>query len=688
MINNNNKSNNKTPIKHKPNITWIYAAIAILFVIISLFFNNTPASKEIGWKQLAQMIKENDIKKIVIVNNETAEIYLTPAAKQKADSTGTQNEFSKYAVTTYPDFYMTIGSVEAFERRLDELQSNIPPEKRVDLQYEKRENYFYDIMSWIFPILIFFAIWIFLFRKVAGGGGGGSQIFNIGKSKAKVFDKENKIKVDFNDVAGLEEAKIEIKEIVDFLKNPAKYTQLGGKIPKGVLLVGPPGTGKTLLARAVAGEADVPFFSLSGSDFVEMFVGVGASRVRDLFKQAKEKSPCIIFIDEIDAIGRARGRNINVGGNDERESTLNQLLTEMDGFEPNSGIIVIAATNRADILDPALLRAGRFDRQINLELPNLNERKEIFKVHTRKLKLADDIDLEMLAKQTPGFSGADIANVCNEAALIAARKNKNKIYREDFMDAIDRVIAGLEKRTKVITKKEKKTIAFHESGHAIVSWMLEHAHPLVKVSIVPRGKALGAAWYMPEERQITTYEQMLDEMCATLGGRAAEELTFGTISTGALDDLERVTKKAYAIIAYFGMSDTLANISYYDSTHQYDMYLSKPYSEKTAEEIDREVQKLIDEQYKRAKKILSEHKQNLQQLAELLLEKEIIFAEDVEKVMGIPKAKPECEEESDKEENPQNTHEPPSTKDNDSATENTETPVNINDNDKNTNNGN
>jgi len=635
---------NKKPLKNKPNITWIYAAIAISFIIISLFFNTQPAVKEIGWKQLSNLLSNNNIEKIVIVNNEKAEIYLTAEARQRLDSSNVQKDLSKYAVKTYPDYFMIIGSVEAFERRLDELQNNTPPEKRVDLQYEKRENYFYDILSWIFPILIFFAIWIFLFRKVSGGGGSGSQIFNIGKSKAKVFDKENKIKVDFNDVAGLEEPKIEIKEIVDFLKNPTKYTKLGGKIPKGILLVGPPGTGKTLLARAVAGEADVPFFSLSGSDFVEMFVGVGASRVRDLFKQAKDKSPCIIFIDEIDAIGRARGKNINLGGNDERESTLNQLLTEMDGFEPNSGIIVIAATNRADILDPALLRAGRFDRQIYLELPNYKERIEIFKVHTRKLKLDESVDLEMLSKQTPGFSGADIANVCNEAALIAARKNKEKIYREDFIDAVDRIIAGLEKRTKIITKREKKTIAFHESGHVIVSWMLEHAYPLVKVSIVPRGKSLGAAWYMPEERQITTYEQILDEICTTLGGRAAEELIFGTISTGALDDLERVTKKTYAIIAYFGMSEILQNISYYDSTHQYDMYLSKPYSEKTAEEIDHEVKKIIDMQYKRAKKILSEHKEQLKQLAELLLNKEVIYADDVEKIIGKPKSKPneEC----------------------------------------------
>ena len=644
--------NKKPTLNKKPqsNVTWIYAAIAILFIIISIFFNNSSSTKEISWKELIPLIQSKKVEKIVIINNETAEIYLKPEAKKKLQK-DSNNKFSKYAVSNAPDYKMTIGTVEAFQNKLDEIQKNIPIEQRVDIKYEKESNYWYEILSWVIPLLIFFAIWIFLFRKMSGGGAGGSQIFSVGKSKAKIFDKENNINVNFNDVAGLEEAKVEIKEIVDFLKNPTKYTNLGGKIPKGVLLVGPPGTGKTLLARAVAGEANVPFFSLSGSDFVEMFVGVGASRVRDLFKQAKEKSPCIIFIDEIDAIGRARGRNINIGGNDERESTLNQLLTEMDGFEPNSGIIVIAATNRADILDPALLRAGRFDRQIYLELPNLAERKEIFKVHTRKLKLDKSVNLDMLAKQTPGFSGADIANVCNEAALIAARKNKDKIYMEDFLDAIDRIIAGLEKRTKVITKKEKKTIAYHESGHALVSWVLEHANPLVKVSIVPRGRALGAAWYLPEERQITTYEQLLDDICATLGGRAAEELIFGTISTGALDDLEKVTKKVYAIIAYFGMSEKLKNISYFDSNHQYEMFFGKPYSEKTSEEIDTEVKKLIEIQYERAKTILSKHRKALEDLAAYLLEKEIIYSDDVERIVGFPKVKAECEQNEEEKNN-------------------------------------
>ena len=636
-----NKNNNK-----KPSPLWIYGGIAILFLIISVLFDSAPKGKEVGWKKLSDLLRNKEIERIVIINKEVAEIYLTEEAKSK--ETGENNTFARY--TKVPDYYMNIGSLDAFERRLDELQNNIPPEKRVDVQYEKRTDYVGSILSWLIPIIFFFVIWFFLFKKISGGGaGGGGQIFNIGKSKAKVFDKENKVKVTFTDVAGLEEAKEEVKEIVDFLKSPNKYTKLGGKIPKGVLLVGPPGTGKTLLARAVAGEAEVPFFSLSGSDFVEMFVGVGASRVRDLFKQAKDKSPCIIFIDEIDAIGRARGRSV-VGGNDERESTLNQLLTEMDGFEPNSGIIVIAATNRADILDPALLRAGRFDRQIHLDLPNLVERKEIFKVHTKNLKLAEDVNIEQLSKQTPGFSGADIANVCNEAALIAARKNKDKIYMEDFMAAIDRVIAGLEKRTRIITKKEKKTIAVHESGHAIVSWMLKYAHALVKVSIVPRGRTLGAAWYMPEERQITTYEQILDEMCATLGGRAAEETMFDTISTGALDDLERVTKRAYALISYFGMGEKIKNLSYYDSTHDYDGYLNRPYSEKTAEEIDEEVRKIVEVQYERAKRILAENKDKLEALSELLKEKETIFADDVERILGVSKAMPENEMEEEVEE--------------------------------------
>jgi cell division protease FtsH len=468
----------------------------------------------------------------------------------------------------------------------------------------------------------------------AGGPGGGTNIFNVGKSRARIFDKDENIKLDFKDVAGLEEAKVEVKEIVDFLKKPKKYTDLGGKIPKGALLVGPPGTGKTLLAKAVAGEAHVPFFSLSGSDFVEMFVGVGASRVRDLFKQAKEKAPCIVFIDEIDAIGRARGKNPNMGANDERENTLNQLLTEMDGFASNAGVIILAATNRADILDKALLRAGRFDRQIYVELPDLNERKEIFKVHLRPLKFEKELEVDFLARQTPGFSGADIANVCNEAALIAARKSKKVVQKQDFLDAIDRIVGGLEKKNKIITQEEKRTIAYHEAGHATISWMLEHASPLVKVTIIPRGKSLGAAWYLPDERQITTRDQLLEEMTATLGGRAAERIIFGKISTGALNDLERVTKQAYAMVTYYGLSENIGNLSYYDSTGQSEWSFQRPYSDKTAELIDREVKEIIDEQYTRAMDILSHHKQGLINLAEQLLEKEVIFAEDLEKIFG------------------------------------------------------
>jgi AFG3 family protein len=495
-------------------------------------------------------------------------------------------------------------------------------------------------MEWIFPILIIVLIWVFIFRRMSkGSGGGGGNIFSVGKSKAQLFDKESDTKSDFKDVAGLKEAKVEVREIVDFLKRPKKYTELGGKIPKGVLLVGPPGTGKTLLAKAVAGEANVPFFSLSGSDFVEMFVGVGASRVRDLFKQAKEKAPCIVFIDEIDAIGRARGRNASMGSNDERENTLNQLLTEMDGFANNAGVILMAATNRADVLDSALMRAGRFDRQILLDLPDLNERKEIFDVHLKPIKLEKHLDIDFLAKQTPGFSGADIANVCNESALIAARNEKKSVERQDFLDAVDRIIGGLERKSKLISKKEKKTIAFHESGHASVSWLLEHASPLLKVTIIPRGKALGAAWYLPEERQITTRAQLLDEMCAALGGRAAEKLIFNEISTGAANDLEKVTKQASAMVTYFGMSEEIGNISFYDSSGQSDMSFTKPYSEKTAELIDNEVKKLISDAYNRALTILSENKEKLTQLAEILLEKEVIFTDNLEKIFGKRKGK-------------------------------------------------
>ena len=498
---------------------------------------------------------------------------------------------------------------------------------------QDKNDFWEKLMGWLFPLIIFVGIWIFIMRRM-GGGAGGSQIFNIGKSKATLFDKDLQVKVTFNDVAGLEEAKVEVMEIVDFLKNPKKYTSLGGKIPRGALLVGPPGTGKTLLAKAVAGEAQVPFFSLSGSDFVEMFVGVGASRVRDLFRQAKEKAPCIVFIDEIDAVGRARGKAPSFSANDERESTLNQLLTEMDGFATNSGVIILAATNRAEILDRALLRPGRFDRQIFLDLPDVNGRKEIFNVHLKPIKITTDLDIDFLSKQTPGFSGADIANLCNEAALIAARKNKTVVEKQDFLDAVDRIVGGLEKKNKIITPHEKKVIAYHEAGHATVSWLLEHAHPLVKVTIVPRGQSLGAAWYLPEERQITTKEQILDEICAALGGRASEEITFGAISTGALSDLEKITKQAYAMVTIFGLNERIGNISFYDSSGQQEYAFSKPYSEKTAEIIDEEVSKLIENAYIRTKEILTAHKKDLDRLANLLLEREVIFMEDLEFIFG------------------------------------------------------
>ena len=524
--------------------------------------------------------------------------------------------------------------METFEANLEKAQQDIPEQDRIYPIFKEHEDWFGQFLSYAIPLALILFIWIYFFKKMSKGGGGAGGIFSVGKSQAKLFDKEARINVTFKDVAGLAEAKEEIEEIVSFLKNPDKYTKLGGKIPKGALLVGPPGTGKTLLAKAVAGEANVPFFSMSGSDFVEMFVGVGASRVRDLFKQAKAKAPCIVFIDEIDAIGRARGKNPNMGANDERENTLNQLLTEMDGFDTNSGVIILAATNRADILDRALMRAGRFDRQIQVELPDLHEREAIFKVHLKPIKLDPEVDVMFLAKQTPGFSGADIANVCNKAALIAARRNRSQVERQDFLDAVDRIIGGLEKRNKVIKTEEKKTIAYHEAGHATISWLLEHAHPLLKVTIVPRGKALGAAWYLPQERQITTREQLLDEMCSALGGRAAEELIFGTISTGAQNDLEKITKQAYAMVSIFGMSDKVGNMSFYDSTGQTDFSFTKPYSEKTAELIDTEVKVLVDESYQRALTILKDHADGHRELAELLLDKEVIFSDDLEKIFG------------------------------------------------------
>jgi cell division protease FtsH len=623
------------PVKPKFSSYWIIGAILLVMIAIN-FLGSGDNLKEMDSNRFFQVLERGDIEKIVIVNKEKVEIYIKP---ERLSDPIYEDISSDKSNTVFgqplPQYYFTIISQDVFIGELNQVMNELPPENRPTYTTQTRRNYMGEIMLWVIPFLLIMGIWIFMLRRMGGGGGaGGGNIFSVGKSKAQIFDKETSVKVDFHDVAGLEEAKVEIREIVEFLKNPKKYTELGGKIPKGALLVGPPGTGKTLLAKAVAGEASVPFFSMSGSDFVEMFVGVGASRVRDLFKQAKEKAPCIVFIDEIDAVGRARGRNPNFGSNDERENTLNQLLTEMDGFGSNSGVIILAATNRADVLDKALLRAGRFDRQIHVELPDLNERRAIFEVHIKPIKIDKSVDVDFLAKQTPGFSGADIANVCNESALIAARKDKKTVEKQDFLDAVDRIIGGLEKKNKIIKEDEKRTIAWHEAGHATVSWLLEHANPLVKVTIIPRGRALGAAWYLPEERQITTTEQMLDEMCATLGGRASEDLTFNKISTGALNDLERVTKQAFAMISYFGMSDKIGNLSYYDSSGQQDFAFNKPYSERTAQTIDEEVKALIDVQYKRAKTILSKNKKGLQQLAEILLEKEVIFSDDLEKIFG------------------------------------------------------
>ena len=631
MENNNsfgnpNNSNNKP--KKKFSFYWIYVVLTAVF-LGSLFFNGGNKTEEIDKGKLITLLKDKDIEKIDLVNGEIAEIYLNESGLQKYFPNERSSSFN-----SIPNYTLRIGSVERFEQDLETAQEGFTDP--IYPQNVKRHNWGAEIVSWILPIVIIFGFWFLIIRMMGrnGGAGGGGNVFNIGKSQAKLYDNASDVKVTFKDVAGLEEAKEEVMEVVDFLKNPGRYTKLGGKIPKGVLLVGPPGTGKTLLAKSVAGEANVPFFSISGSDFVEMFVGVGASRVRDLFKQAKEKSPSIIFIDEIDAIGRARGKNPMSGGNDERESTLNQLLTEMDGFGTNSGVIVIAATNRADILDKALMRAGRFDRQIYVELPDLIGRKEIFEVHMRKLKLSDDVNIEFLAKQTPGFSGADIANVCNEAALIAARRNKESIEKQDFLDAIDRIVGGLEKKNKVITDSEKKVIAFHEAGHATTSWLLEFAHPLVKVTIVPRGKALGAAWYLPNERQITTKEQMYHEMIATLGGRAAEQLIFGHISTGALSDLEKVTKQATAMVVYYGLDEKIGNRSYYDSTGQQDYALTKPFSEKTAEIIDERVSQLIESAYQEALKILGDNIDGLTQLANKLIDKEVVFGDDLEMIFG------------------------------------------------------
>ncbi len=618
-------------------IYWIYALIFVFF--IGLNFMGTEVTKPTNWQEFNQnMLQNQKVEKVVIVNKEKAYIHIKKEFLYEEQFKEVSKRTFADALNLGPHYYFEIGSVETFSNNLKEAQSEFDNEEKISPFYETRKDVFGDILGWILPLAFFIFIWLFIMKRMGGGaGGGGGQIFNIGKTKGKLVDKAD-IKVSFKDVAGLEGAKEEITEIVDFLKSPEKYTKLGGKIPKGALLIGPPGTGKTLLAKAVAGEAKVPFFSLSGSDFVEMFVGVGASRVRDLFKQAKEKSPAIIFIDEIDAIGRARGKNAMTGSNDERENTLNQLLTEMDGFGTNSGVIVMAATNRADVLDKALTRAGRFDRQIFVDLPDLLERKAIFEVHLKPIKLSESMDINFLARQTPGFSGADIANVCNEAALIAARKSKKKVEKQDFLDAVDRIIGGLEKKSKIISPNEKKTIAYHEAGHATVSWMLEYASPLVKVTIVPRGKSLGAAWYLPEERQLTTTEQMLDEICAAMGGRAAEEVFFGRISTGALSDLEKATKMAYAMVSMYGLSKEVGNISYYDSSGQQSGF-TKPYSEERAQLIDKEVSRILEEEYTRAKEVLTSNKDKVEKLGAELLEKEVIFKADLETIFGARKWK-------------------------------------------------
>jgi cell division protease FtsH len=625
-----NKDNKSNLPKLKFNSYWIYGAIIITIIAVQFFSSGDLASKSISKNKFDEILKDNDIKEIVVLNKDIAQIFLTQDALKKATHKKfTSSTFYRPGSAVYE---YNFGDLRTFEESI-----NLAKKEReliVDIKNSERTSIFDAILSFL-PFIILIAVWLFFMRRMSGAGGGsggGGQIFNIGKSKAKLFDKDTKVKTTFENVAGLEGAKEEVQEIVDFLKSPEKYTSLGGKIPKGALLVGPPGTGKTLLAKAVAGEAGVPFFSLSGSDFVEMFVGVGASRVRDLFKQAQQKSPSIIFIDEIDAIGRARGKNSMTGGNDERENTLNQLLTEMDGFGTDTNVIVIAATNRADVLDKALMRAGRFDRQIYVDLPDIRERQEIFEVHIKPLKISDDVNVEFLAQQTPGFSGADIANMCNEAALIAARSDKKAIHHQDFLDAVDRIVGGLEKKKKVITPKEKEVIAFHEAGHATVSWMLEHAAPLVKVTIVPRGQSLGAAWYLPAERLIVQTEQMLDEMCATLGGRAAERIIFDKISTGALSDLEKVTKQARAMVTVYGLNEEVGNITYYDSSGN-DAFV-KPYSEETGKKIDKEISKMIEIQYQRAIDLLNNHKEKLRTLAELLLEKEVIFKDDLEKLFG------------------------------------------------------
>lgn len=630
------KDNNTPQKKPKFSSWWIYGLIAILLIGFQFFGSGSlSTTNKTTTSELQQYLRAGDIEKILIITNTNqAKVFLTDEALAKEVHKDVAVKPMFPTTAELPQYVLDYGDLQIFQNEITELKKE--NSLNTIVEFDKESNVFMDLLFTILPFVLIIGIWIYLMRRMSGGGAGGAggQIFNIGKSKAKLFDEKTDTRTSFKDVAGLEGAKEEIEEIVEFLKNPDKYTSLGGKIPKGALLVGPPGTGKTLLAKAVAGEAKVPFFSLSGSDFVEMFVGVGASRVRDLFKQAKDKSPAIIFIDEIDAIGRARGKNNFTGSNDERENTLNQLLTEMDGFGTNTNVIVLAATNRADVLDKALMRAGRFDRQIYVDLPDIRERKEIFEVHLRPIKTAETLDLDFLARQTPGFSGADIANVCNEAALIAARKEKKAVGKQDFLDAVDRIVGGLEKKNKIITPEEKKTIAYHEAGHATVSWMLEHAAPLVKVTIVPRGQSLGSAWYLPEERLIVRPEQMKDEMCATLGGRAAEKVIFNKISTGALSDLEKITKQARAMVTIYGLNDEIGNLTYYDSSGQNEYGFTKPYSEDTAQKIDHEISKLIEEQYVRAIKVLEENEDKLTTLAERLLEKEVIFKEDLEKIFG------------------------------------------------------
>ena len=626
MDNNNNNANKKPTKVNMPkfNLNWLYMIIAMMLLGLYITNENSTGIKSVSYDEFQQYVRDGYMSKIIGYDDNSVEAYIKPQYVKNVFQADSSKVGKNPMITTEAPSRESLGNF--LQKEKDELHFD------GSINYEKKRNYFGVVLWQILPIAFLIGFWIFMSRRLSGGGGaGGGGIFNVGKSRAQLFEKGTPVKVTFKDVAGLAEAKQEVEEIVEFLKEPQKYTDLGGKIPKGALLVGPPGTGKTLLAKAVAGEANVPFFSLAGSDFVEMFVGVGASRVRDLFRQAKEKAPCIVFIDEIDAVGRARAKAAAMGGNDERENTLNQLLTEMDGFGSNSGVIILAATNRVDVLDKALLRAGRFDRQIHVDLPDLNERKEVFGVHLRPIKIDNTVDVDLLARQTPGFSGADIANVCNEAALIAARHGKKFVGKQDFLDAVDRIVGGLEKKTKITTEAERRSIAIHEAGHASISWLLEYANPLIKVTIVPRGRALGAAWYLPEERQITTKEQMLDEMCATLGGRAAEDLFLGRISTGAMNDLERVTKQAFGMIAYLGMSEKLPNLCYY-SNDEYSF--NRPYSEKTAELIDEEVKNMVNEQYERAKKILSEHRDGHAKLSQLLIDKEVIFAEDVEEIFG------------------------------------------------------